>query len=283
MKTPSIQSTNTMMKTNPSRRDALLFICTSLLLACRIARPPAIPATTVPLPTATSTASPTATALPSAPVPTASPTLVSTPTPTATATPKILFQEIFDDELICFNLYNEPDGVKLAIGNGQYLISVGGEENGYYTECKAGFNNFVLEFDTTLQQGNDASLIGIYFRIYTGSTYILWLGGDNTYCLDYYNSDTEEYELIFNCWPATGLDYADTIHVKIVAYGDQIAIHLNDQLAALTFHPSEPYGRLGFSVYNGDPGTRTEILFDNIIVRELSPADLQVFLGEENG
>jgi hypothetical protein len=273
-----------MNRAHPSRQKlSSRFLLPALfaVLACRTLTPATPTPAPTALPSATPTPSPTATPtlLPSA-IPSPSPTL--TPTITPTPEPKLLYSEIFEDETTCFNLHTFQDGVELGIEDGAYFIRVAGADNGFNTICTPGFHDFYMELDLTITEGGEHSVAAVYFRQFTNSSYTFYLTGDHFYCLDYYDFASETGEALAGCWRPTFLPNRQPIHVTIAAWGGNIALLLNGELMALTEHFANDYGRFGLIVFNTGEGI-TEARFDNIIIRELAPADLEIFTLGESG
>ena len=168
--------------------------------------------------------------------------------------------------------------------NQAYQIRVEGEGNGFWTVCHAAFDNFVLEFEVRMEQGTADSLVGVMFRVFTGSSYNLYLTGGNRYCWTYYDAEADDSRALANCGeplPA-GARLENTVRVRLVVFAEKMALFVDENLVAEASHFALDYGRFGFFVIHSGEAF-TEVAIDNILIRSVTPADLIIFSDGEQG
>ena len=248
-----------------------------LLLACRLSSPAAgeqVPTSTSPPPALTPTVFPTETALPS-----------PTPAPAATETPgpKILFSEAFEDDLTCFKLHSLDPMVELGIRNGAYHVRVEGD-GGIQLPCMGGYDDFAMGFDIAFAEAGEQSLVGFTFRSYVGTGYNIYFTGLAEFCWDHADFNTETFRVLAGCWlqlPEVVTSGA-TLRLAVIAADDRMAVFIDGFLLAVVSDTSNDYGSFGYFVLNNGDGA-TEIVLDNILIRELVESDLEIFREEETG
>ncbi len=221
------------------------------------------------------------------------PTLTNTPSPhppTPTSTifptqkpPKILYEERFEDNVTCFKLNSLNKDIKVGIENEAYSVIVEGN-NSLATQCIGGYDNFVMEYDVQVVKGDAHSIVGLQYRNYLRSSYNIYISGSNVLCWDYYNSETNSFRNLAGCWARLpeGLNIHDTFHVRLVVAAEKMAIIINDELVTTVYDRALNYGTFGFFIANNGPGT-TEVIIDNILIRELQREDSDVFEVDQIG
>lgn len=246
------------------------------LLACRLSSP--APAQPTPLPP-----SPTPAASPT-PFPTEAPPPAPSPTPPATAAaPKVLFTERFDDETTCFRMHSFEPGVELGIEDGAYHVRVEGD-SGVDLPCMGGYDDFVLNFSIAFAEAGEFSLVGFTYRAYVGTSYNIYLTGFAEFCWDHADFNTEEFRTLAGCW-AQLPEYVTSgvkLHVSLIAAQDRMAVLFDGNLLAAISDATNDYGSFGFFVLNNGPGA-TEIVLDDIVIRELVEEDLEFFREDVTG
>lgn len=246
-----------------------------LLLACRLgapAQPTQIPAS--PTPAASPTPFPSET-----PFPAPSPTPASTDAPA----PKILFTERFEDETTCFRMHSLEPGIELGIEDGAYRVRVEGD-SGVDLPCMGGYGDFALAFDFSFAAAGEDSLVGFTFRSFVGTSYNIYLNGQAEFCWDHADFNAEEFRILAGCWLQLPeyVTSGETLHIEVVAARERMAVLIDDFLLAAVSDSSNDYGSFGYFVLNNGPGA-TEIVLDNIVIRELVEEDLEFFREDVTG
>jgi hypothetical protein len=248
-----------------------------VLLACRLGALPPTPSLTPPPAThaaSTPTVFPTETELPS-------------PTPGALATetpgPKILFTEAFDDDTTCFKLHSLDPMVELGIREGAYHVRVEGD-GAIDLPCMGGYDDFAMGFDFAFAEAGEQSLVGFAYRSYVGTAYNIYLNGLAEFCWDHSDFNTEAFRILAGCWLQLPdvVTSGTTLRVAVVAAQERMAVFIDGFLLAAVSDAANDYGSFGYFVLNNGDGA-TEIVLDNILIRELVDDDLEVFRDDQTG
>ncbi|HUF37049.1 MAG TPA: hypothetical protein VMN57_00875 [Anaerolineales bacterium] len=250
-----------------------------IILACRQAGPG------TPMPAATAaaletTTGPTPTVFPSE---TAGPPTPTGPVATETPEPKILFRETFDDDLTCFKLHSLEPGIELAIRDGAYRVRVDGD-TAINLPCRGGYDDFVMSFDLAFAEAGPQSLVGFAFRSYVGTSYNIYFTGSAEFCWDHADFRAEAFRILAGCWLQLPdiVTSGETLRLSVVAAQERMAILIDGFLLAAVTDTANDYGSFGFFVLNDGPGV-TEIVIDNILIRELIDNDLEFFREDQTG
>ena len=220
------------------------------------------------------------------PTTTPSPTFTLTPSPspspsgTATETPPlVLFEERFKDELTCFRLHSLDEGIDFSIIKSEYHVSVSKPQTWVDSACDGNYEDFVLEFELHFLKKDDDSYAGVYTNAIFDDSFIFHISVDSYYCITHYDYALEETFYFTgsarNCWVALpdGIDLSQPLNIRVVSALHALAFSINDVLVHVLLDLDTNRGRFGLLVYNHQ-APLTEVVFDDIIVRQASPEDL---------
>jgi len=209
------------------------------------------------------------------PYPTQTPYPTFTPAPSPTSTPekKVIYEESdFSGFDSCFQVYSDSD-IRLFPESGQYHMMVQTPNYYSWSTCEIELRNFILEVDATIVEGPDNNAYGVFFRqdSESGGFYTLLISGDGYYSLvGIFPSNDPPNDL----FPLLSWSSIREIrqgkklnHLKVVAFGDQIELYVNDVLVGLIREGTFTSGSFGFFVQAFDE-KGVHITFDNLIISE---------------
>jgi hypothetical protein len=228
------------------------------LVVCVFTVVPALLATPTPVPTPTHT-----------PIPTATPTLTPTPGPTPTPTPSLqagvlLFEEDFVSIPEDWDL-GEVGDVVYAHENAKYVVEVNKEHWMAWQNVDDVLEDFVVEVETTLVEGDIFNSSGFFFRYQDKDNfYSLDLNGNGKYMIGK-EVDGEWVDIIDWRVSAALRPYGEANVVRLVAYGDAFWVYVNGQFVDTFTDNSFGRGDIAIHVtaYDDPPARAT---FDNLRV-----------------
>jgi hypothetical protein len=222
---------------------------------------PALRATPTPEPTAipAPTKAPVATAVPT-PVPTVSPT----PGPETGA---LIYDEDFVTPGEEWQVNDAGDAV-YAVEGEMYSVEVKKASWMAWNGTKGEYGDFVLEFDSTLVEGDKYNAIGALFRFVDKNNYYeLDINGNQSYSIGMDIDDTWTQLVPWTQHDAI-LPLGQTNRVRLMAHGSTFSLYVNDELVGQFTDSTFSSGDVAVVVtaYDTPPALGT---FDNIKVWQL--------------
>lgn len=224
------------------------------------------------LPTPTPTLTPTFTPTPT-PVATSTPTLTPTPLPTSTPLPTptpsftqgdLLYEQDFVDPDDDWEI-SESEDVVYSLDNGAYSIEVIKPSWMAWNAAGPNLDNFVLELDAGLIEGNKYNAYGVLFAYKNkDNRYELDINGNGSFTFGKKVSGT--WTEIVEWTNHSAIKGTGMInHITLIRLGDRITLYVNDELVYECEDSSLQVGSLAVAVtaYENPPARAT---FDNIKV-----------------
>ncbi len=215
---------------------------------------PALRPTPTPLPTHTPTVTPT-------PLPTATFTPAPTPTPSV-QTGTLLYEEDFTSPGDDWEI-EESEKTSYTIDNGAYSIQVNKESWMAWNKMEPTVENFVLEFDVALVEGNKYNAYGVLFAYQDkNNRYELNINGNGSFS---FGKDVQgEWSEIVDWTPSEAIKGTGMVnHIKLIGYQGDYMLYVNGQLIYEFTDTSLTDGQIApmVTAYSNPPARAT---FDNI-------------------
>jgi hypothetical protein len=157
------------------------------------------------------------------------------------------------------------EGWEHSVEKDRLHISVTGVE--IFLTCQDyEFSNFILEADATLVDDGKAHLhttFGFVFRVNPNfmAQYYQFVITPNGYETMWYGNNNEVRQL-YDWKPSPQFKAGETMHLKMMAVGDQFSFYLNDTLINKVQDANLKSGWIGFSMGETSPEAG-EVIFEN--------------------
>jgi len=252
------------MKRNTCRPILLAGLCLTLAsLACDAIIEPTPTPTPTPVPptlTPTSTVTPTLT-----PTPTATPTPTPTPTP---APGDVLLRDDFSDPDSGWAVIEYENG-DVGYGDGYYFTETTEEAGMVWGVASQSFSDVVIEVEATQVEApaNNNNGFGVMCRVQESNDgYLLRISGDGYAAIHRILGGS--FDALVDWEESPAINQGAAVNsLRVVCDGSTLALYVNGELVAEATDTTFVEGDIGLAATTFEPEERTEIRFDNLLVK----------------
>jgi hypothetical protein len=193
---------------------------------------------------------------------------ITGPSETVPTEPEVLFSDDFSDESSGWFTYDGFEG-QIAYFNGSlHIKDYATYEEAMHSESRRYFTDFIVEVETWLVGGTNENWQSVACRFRdAGNFYGFGIGADGFYTIVKYTGGNRIYlvEPAMSAYIDQGKGVINLIHIECI--GSSLSLSVNGHLLATVTDATFTGGDIGLgAAASGD--TFTEVVFDNIVVRE---------------